>query len=123
MAFGTPLSVAGGVEGGKLRPIAVTSERRLNILPNVPTMLEAGLDYVNGAWFGLLAPAATPGPIVQRLYDAIKGTMGQPDVRKAVVDAGTEVLVSSSPDDFARFIAAQTKLWHGILVGLSVEQQ
>ena len=122
MAFGTPLSVAGGVSGGKLRPIAVTSEKRINIYPDVPTVREQGVDYVTGAWFGILAPAHTPEPIVRQLLESIRSTMAEPAVQKTVVDSGTEVFVSS-PAEFTRFITEETKLWTGVLKGMSVEQQ
>jgi tripartite-type tricarboxylate transporter receptor subunit TctC len=122
MAFGTPLSVAGGVDGGKLRPIAVTSEKRINIYPDIPTIREQGLDYVNGAWFGLLAPAGTPVPIVNQLYESVRSTLAEPEVQKKIVDSGTEVFVTS-PDDFAKFIAEETKVWSGVLKGISIEQQ
>jgi tripartite-type tricarboxylate transporter receptor subunit TctC len=122
MAFGTPLSVAGGVNGGKLRPIAVTSDKRVNIYPDVATVREQGLDYVTGAWFGMLAPAHTPDPVIRQLYEAIKATMAEPSVQKTVIDSGTEVLVTS-PEEFARFIAAETKMWAGVLKGLSVERR
>jgi tripartite-type tricarboxylate transporter receptor subunit TctC len=122
MAFGTPLSAGGGIAGGKLRAIAVTSEKRLVLFPDVPTAREQGLDYVHGSWFGILAPARTPDPIIRRLYDVIKDTMAQPDVQKPIRDAGNEVWVTS-PEQFARFIADETKLWSGILKGLSITQQ
>jgi tripartite-type tricarboxylate transporter receptor subunit TctC len=122
MAFGTPLSVAGGISGGKLRPIAVTSDKRVNIYPDVATVREQGLDYVTGAWFGILAPAHTPDPIIRQLYNAIKATMAEPSVQKTVVDSGTEVLVTS-PEAFATFIAAETKMWAGVLKGLAVEKR
>jgi tripartite-type tricarboxylate transporter receptor subunit TctC len=118
MAFGTALSAGGGIAGGQLRAIAVTSEKRLVLLPDVPTAREQGLDYVHGSWFGILAPARTPDPIVRRLYDVIKDTMAQPEVQKPIRDAGNEVWVTS-PEEFARFIADETKLWAGVLKGLS----
>jgi tripartite-type tricarboxylate transporter receptor subunit TctC len=121
MEFGTPLSVEGGIQGGKLRPIAVTSEKRLNFLPNVPTMRESGLDYVNGAWFGILAPAGTPNAIVDKLYHALKDTIEMPDVRNTIEQAGNEVDVIP-PKEFAAFITEQTKLWHGVLTSLGVEK-
>ena len=122
MAFGTPLSVAGGIDGGKLRPIAVTTDKRINVYPNVPTIREQGLDYVNGAWFGILAPANTPAAIVRELFESIRG-MAQPDVRKKIEDSGTDVFVTStSPEGFARFIAEETKVWNGVLKGMTIEQ-
>jgi tripartite-type tricarboxylate transporter receptor subunit TctC len=122
MAFGTALSAGGGIAGGQLRAIAVTSEKRLVLFPDVPTAREQGLDYVHGSWFGLLAPAGTPHAIVRRLYEVIKDTMAQPDVQKPIRDAGNEVWVTS-PEEFSRFIAEETKLWSQVLKGLSIEQR
>jgi tripartite-type tricarboxylate transporter receptor subunit TctC len=122
MVFGGPLSVAGGVEAGKLRPIAVTSRQRLSVYPDVPTFLESGLDFVRGTWFGLLAPAGTPDPIVRIIADAVKYTMEETETRKAIVDSGTEVFVTS-PEVFGRFIADETKLWTRVLAGIAIEKQ
>lgn len=122
MAFGTPLSAGGGIAAGQLRAIAVTSAKRLVLFPDVPTAREQGLDYVHGSWFGILAPARTPDPVIRRLYDVIKDTMAQPDVQKPIRDAGNEVWVTS-PEEFARFIARETKVWAAVLKGLSISQQ
>jgi tripartite-type tricarboxylate transporter receptor subunit TctC len=119
MAFGTPLSVAGGISGGKLRPIAITSDKRLSIYPDLPTVREQGLDYVAGAWFGILAPARTPEPIVRQLLEAIASTMAEPAVQKTLVESGNELFVTS-PDEFTRFIAQETKLWAGVLKQMEV---
>jgi tripartite-type tricarboxylate transporter receptor subunit TctC len=105
-----------------LRAIAVTANKRLPMFPDVPTAREQGLDYEHGSWFGLLAPAHTPDPIIRRLYGAIKDTMAQPEVQKPIRDAGNEVWVTS-PEEFAGFIAQETKLWAGVLKGLSVRKQ
>lgn len=120
--FGTPLSVAAGIDAGKLKPIAVTSRQRLKFLPNIPTMMESGLDYVMGAWFGLLAPAVTPQPIVVKLNAAMKAAMTEPNVIKVLDQSGTDV-VASSPEEFGKFIADETKLWHGILDGMTVDKE
>jgi tripartite-type tricarboxylate transporter receptor subunit TctC len=120
--FGTPLSVAGGIDAGKLKPIAVTSRQRLKFLPNIPTMMESGLDYVMGAWFGLLAPAGTPQPIVVKLNAAMKTAMTEPNVMKVLDQSGTDV-VASSPEEFGKFIADETKLWHGVLNGMTIDKE
>jgi len=122
MAFGTALSAGGGIQSGKLRAIAVTSNKRLSVFPDVPTAREQGLDYVHGSWFGILAPAHTPDPVIRRLYDVIKDTMAQPEVQKPITDAGNEVWVTS-PQEFARFIAEETKLWASVLKKLAPEKQ
>jgi tripartite-type tricarboxylate transporter receptor subunit TctC len=120
MSFGNPLSVAGGISSGQLRAIAVTAVKRIKLLPDVPTMREQGFDYINGAWFGILAPHGTPDAIVQKLFRAIAQTMAEPDVQKIVLDSGTEVFVTS-PKEFADFIASETKQWSRIL--RNVEKQ
>jgi len=122
MTFGTALSAGGGIAAGKLRPIAVTSGKRLPQFPSVPTAQEQRLDFSAGSWFGILAPAHTPDPVVQQLYAAIKATMAQPDVQKTIDDAGNEIFVSSSPQEFARFLDEETKLWARVLKDLSVPQ-
>jgi tripartite-type tricarboxylate transporter receptor subunit TctC len=114
MSFGTPLSVAAGVASGKLRPIAVAATKRIKLLPDIPTMREQGFDYINGAWFGILAPKGTPDAVVQTLYRAIAETMAEPDVDKVVLDSGSEIFVTS-PREFGDFIASETKQWAHIL--------
>ncbi|MGA8820925.1 MAG: tripartite tricarboxylate transporter substrate-binding protein, partial [Xanthobacteraceae bacterium] len=91
--FGTPLSVKGGIDSGKLKPLAVASKKRVPFLPNVPTMTEAGLDFVNGGWFGLLAPAGTPQPVIDKLYGAVKTAMSEPKVVSVLDQSGTEIVV------------------------------
>ena len=122
LTFATALAAGGGISSGKLRAIAVTADKRLDIYPDVPTAREQGLDFLAGSWFGLLAPAGTPGPVIRRLYDVIKDTMAQPEVQKPIKDAGNEVWVTS-PEEFARFIAEETRMWAGVLKGMSVEQR
>jgi tripartite-type tricarboxylate transporter receptor subunit TctC len=120
--FGTPLSVMPGIDAGKLKPLAVTAKQRLNILPNTPTMIEAGLDYVNGAWFGVLAPAGTPEPIIGKLADTIKATMTDPEVVKTMAASGTDV-VATSPAEFTRFITDETTAWNHVLRGISIPKE
>jgi tripartite-type tricarboxylate transporter receptor subunit TctC len=120
--FSGPLAVAGGISAGKLKPLAVTSRKRLSIYPKVPTFLESGFNYTQGTWFGLVAPAHTPDPIIQKLAAAAKYTMEDTDARWTLVDSGAEVFVKS-PQEFAKFIADQTKYWGEILQGVSVEKE
>jgi tripartite-type tricarboxylate transporter receptor subunit TctC len=122
MEFGGTLSVGGGVQAGKLRPIAVTSPTRLNVYPDVPSLLESNIDLGKGTWFGLLAPAGTPAPIVHKLYEAAKSTMDEPEIRKAVIDTGGEVF-EATPEEFAKFIADESKLWGKVLAGISIQKQ
>ena len=120
--FSGPLAIAGSISAGKLKPLAVASRKRLSIYPKVPTFLESGFNYTQGTWFGLVAPAHTPDPIVQKLAAAAKYTMEDTDARWTLVDSGAEVFVTS-PQEFAKFIADQTKYWGDLLRGLSIQKE
>ncbi|MTW16366.1 tripartite tricarboxylate transporter substrate binding protein [Rhodoplanes serenus] len=99
------------VQGGQLRALAVTGTRRSPVVPEVPTVAEAGLpEYSATGWIGLAAPAGTPDPIVRKLAAAVSTALADPDLRKALIEQAAEP-VGSSPDEFARFIAAESKKW------------
>jgi tripartite-type tricarboxylate transporter receptor subunit TctC len=99
------------IRSGKLRPLAVASANRLALLHEVPTAGESGLPgYEVDAWSGLLAPAGTPAAITERLHAAVSKALASVDVRDALTGAGTEAAVTS-PDEFARLMAADRVKW------------
>lgn len=99
------------VRSGKLVPLAVTTAKRSPELPNVPTIAEAGVPgYEATSWFGMLAPAATPAPIVAKLNAALVKVLAQPDVKKKINDQGAEVY-SETPAEFAAFIQQESVKW------------
>lgn len=105
--FSSVLPVLGMVRGGKLKALAIAAARRSDLLPEVPTFAEQGLDYLTGTWFGLLAPAHTPADIVVKLNRAAVATLGEPAVRAKISEQGAEV-VASSPEEFRAFLKAET---------------
>jgi tripartite-type tricarboxylate transporter receptor subunit TctC len=81
--------VAGLLDSGKLRPLAVTTRERLDVLPQVPTVIEQGYkDYETVAWFALAAPAGTPTDVVQKIADDLHATLGEPEIRQKLIGAG-----------------------------------
>ena len=99
------------VRSGKLVPLAVTTAKRSPELPDVPTIAEAGVPgYEATSWFGMLAPAATPAPIVAKLNAALVKVLAQPDVKKKINDQGAEVY-SETPAQFAAFIKSESVKW------------
>jgi tripartite-type tricarboxylate transporter receptor subunit TctC len=108
LMFDLPQTPLSNIQAGKLKALAVTGNQRLSILPNVPTAAEAGFpEYRFATWIGLVAPAGTPAPVVQRLHKEIVAALGQPDVKEAFAQRGMVVAPSESPDAYARFIRAE----------------
>jgi tripartite-type tricarboxylate transporter receptor subunit TctC len=112
LTFATPPSVLPLIESGRLRGLAVTSRKGSSLFPNLPGTEAAGLpDYEISFWYGFFAPAATPAPVVKRLFDATAIVLQKPEVRQMLARDGTEAAGSKSPEDFAAFLAAEEKLW------------
>jgi tripartite-type tricarboxylate transporter receptor subunit TctC len=112
MMFSTVSSALGFIKGGRLKALAVTSAKRLQPLPEVPTMKESGyLEGSSGSWQGVLVPAGTPREVVERLYAVLVQTMKTPDVVERLAKGGAEGVTSASPKAFAEFIAAETQRW------------
>jgi tripartite-type tricarboxylate transporter receptor subunit TctC len=115
MSFEALLSTLPHVKAGKLKAIAVTTSMRSSLLPNVPTVAEAGLPgYEANNWYGFLAPAGTPKPIVDRLNREIVKILGMPDVKEKLAGLGAEV-VGNSPQQFAAAIKADVEKWKRVV--------
>ena len=102
-------SVLSFLQAGKVRVLAVTSPKRLPVLPDVPTMREVGFAGIElDAWFGLVAPAGTPDAVIGKLNTAFVQAVRDPEIVKQVRDQGAEA-VATTPAEFAAFIAAETE--------------
>ncbi len=101
-------------KSGLLVPLAATSRKRSTVLPDLPTMLELGYpDVVIYFWYGLFAPAGTPQPIIAKLAMEIAGAAGSPKFAEQVNKIGHEVRIEG-PEEFARTIASDRRLWRGV---------
>jgi tripartite-type tricarboxylate transporter receptor subunit TctC len=99
------------IKAGKLRALAVTSPERDPLLPDVPTMREAGMPALETAgWQGLLGPAGMPKDVVARLASELKKVLARPDIRRKFADAGTPV-TERTPEEFAAFIRTENQRW------------
>jgi tripartite-type tricarboxylate transporter receptor subunit TctC len=99
------------VQSGKLRALAVSTDKRATTAPDLPTLAESGVEgLVFGAWKGLMVPAATPQDIVDRLYAASVKALADPEFRKRLIELGAEP-VGSTPAQFAAVIEAETASW------------
>ena len=109
------------VKAGKLRALAVTGPKRSAQFPDVPTMAEAMKPgFTLDAWYGLLAPAGTPEPVIARLNAELLKVLADPAVRQTLTNASQEV-VGSTPAEFAEVIAHDLKLWTDLAVQLKVK--
>jgi tripartite-type tricarboxylate transporter receptor subunit TctC len=99
------------IQSGKLRALAVTNNKRIPILKDVPTVSELGLPKVEAYnWYGMLAPARTPADIVAKLYTSVGAALRSPELQKQFDQQGVEV-VGSRPEEFGLFIAAESARW------------
>ena len=113
--FAPAQSVMPHVQAGKLRALAVTSAKRYSIIPDLPTVAEAGVPgYEAVGWFGLLAPAKTPAPIVEKLSADANKALGESEVKQQMAILGAEPS-GGTPAQFARFIHDDQAKWSKLM--------
>ena len=109
------------VKAGKLRALAVASARRLEVAPDVPTFAEAGMPGVEATgWQGIMVPAGTPRPVVQKLYAETKKVLALPEIRNPLVDTGAEI-GGNTPEEFAAFVQADRERWKKWITDARIE--
>jgi tripartite-type tricarboxylate transporter receptor subunit TctC len=109
MSFDTITPVLPHIQAGKLRPLAVTTAKRSAALPDVPTLAESGLaGFDIGTWFGVLAPAGTPKPVLTRLSDEMMKVIRSPDFQKRMAEIGADP-VGNTPEQMASQIKNDTE--------------
>lgn len=112
----------GHITSGNLRPLAVTTAHRNRMLPDVPTMIEAGVPGFNIAgWFALQGPPGLPAPIVSRLNAAVRAALADPHLTKQLQESGYDV-TPSTPDELAAKEKAEYEMWGGVTSGLVLSQ-
>ena len=111
------------VKAGKLKALAVTGEQRAAVLPDVPTVREAGIaDYTVNGWYGIIAPAGTPPAIVKRLSEQIAAVVKQPALQKQLSENGY-TLEGTTPEAFAAHIDRETARWAKVIKDAGVKMQ
>ena len=121
--FGNMASGMPHIRSGRLRALAVTSPGRSRVLPQLPTMAEAGLPGFEAmAWFALLAPARTSGTVINKLNAEVVVTLQQPDIRERLEALGVEIR-PSSPAELDDYIRAEMAKWGKIIREMGVTIQ
>jgi len=122
-AYVVPQVIVTHVKSGKLRALAVAGPSRLALLPDVPTTAEAGLPGVEAiVWNGIFAPAGTPQPVLQILHREIVKAYNAPDVKKQVLDTGSEV-VGDTPEQFAAFVRSESAKWSKVIRDANIKPE
>ena len=123
MVFGNITAVLPFVREGKLRALAVTSPRRWASVPDLPTMIEAGYrDFDSTAWFGLMTPAGTPQPVIDKIHQETVRILARPEIRKRFDEIGMAV-IGNTPAEFAAVIAAETPQWAKVIKDAGVKAE
>jgi len=114
-------SVIGLIEGGKMRPLAVTTKQRAPTMKDVPTVAESGFaDYEANAWYGFVVPAGTSRPLVETLRKATVDALASPQVKDRLDKDGARA-VGSTPEEFAAFIRAEHARWKTIAAAANIQ--
>ncbi len=120
-AFLAPVVIRDAVATGKLRALAVADGQRVNILPNVPTMAEAGFAGVEGVgWNGIFVPAGTPAAIIQRLHKEIAAVLQGKEMKDDAANLGYR-LGGESPEEFAAFVRAEEQKWAKVIKDANIK--
>ena len=116
-----PVEVIAHIRAGRLRALAVASDRRLPLLPDVPTVAEAGLaSYEASVWWGMVAPAKISPDIVRQLNTETNKALANSSIANKLAGLGV-IVTPGTPDDFAAFIKSQTELWLGVVKSAGIK--
>ena len=121
IGFGTLLSLRAHFNGGRLRPLAVSTAKRQPSAPELPTVAESGVPgYEVDQWYGIITSAKVPRPIVQKLYGAISESLKSPDVAKRFSAEGS-IPVGTAPEEFHKHIAAEINKWRKLVKEANIQ--
>src|SRR5205807_1588946 len=111
LAMASTAAQAQHVRNGKLRALVLTGDKRSHTMPDVPTLTEQGIKLSAHAWWGILAPAGTPRPIIDKFVLELNKALNLPDVRKILTETLGMDVVAASPEETQKWIAAEMARW------------
>lgn len=121
LIFATAASSIGHIKAGKIRPLAVTTAKRSALVPELPTIAEAGLPgFEANNWNGFLVPAKTPRPVINRLNKEIAGALSLPDIKEFLFKQGLDA-APSTPEDFGAYIRSEMDKWAKVIKAAGIQ--
>jgi tripartite-type tricarboxylate transporter receptor subunit TctC len=122
MSFQITSAIIGQIRAGQIKALAVATDKRSDLIPDVPTMAEAGMpDFNTPLWFGLLAPAGTPRPVIDKLAAAAKQAMHAPDTVELLHKEGFAP-EDMGPDQFGTFIKSEIARWSAVVSAANIKE-
>lgn len=123
MGFANLPAIGGHVQSGMLRPLAITSAQRNPLFPNVPTIAEViGKPYDVHEWNGMFAPRGTPPEIITRMQEAVKEVLTMPEVKERFDALGSRI-VASKPEEFRKFLTAESGRWAATVKAAGIKKE
>lgn len=110
------------IKEGRVRAIAIGSDKRTELLPGVPTVRESGVDFSTEGWYGIVAPKGTPQAVIDTLYKAIEKTMATPEIKASMAKQAVDPS-ATSPEAFAKFIRAENVRWAKVIKGAGIKPE
>ncbi len=109
-----PSSMLPHVRAGKIKALGMASEKRVAVAPELPTLIESGVNVIGGTWVGLLAPAGTPRPVVDKLAREAAAALRKPELKERFLQLGIEP-VGGTPAEFTQFLKAEVEKWAKVI--------
>ena len=123
LIFATAASAVPHVQSGKIRALAVTTSKRSKLVPELPTVAEAGLPgFEANNWYGIVVPAKTPKPVIDRLHKEFTGVLNMPEVREILFRQGLDV-AATTPQAFGAYIKSETAKWAKVIKASGAKPQ
>jgi tripartite-type tricarboxylate transporter receptor subunit TctC len=124
LIFSTVSTARGMIDAGKVRAVAIAGSQRFELMPQLPTVAEAGLKgFATDNWYGVFAPAGTPAAIIDRLHSEVGKALAAADLKKQLLELGIVTAPSASPAAFAAYIAAETDKWAKVVRAAGIKSE
>lgn len=120
LLFATPIASAGHLQAGRLRAIAVSTTKRVNSMPDVPTIAESGVPgFDAGVWYGMLAPKGTPRDIITRLNEEFRKVLGDPDIRNFLTKSAVDP-DGGTPEELGKYMRSELAKWAKVVKAANI---